>query len=130
MQNKAKEYVVVNFLSQVIYIFLLFQLYQQTLPYPQTKEKQKLPEIKRLTTKSIKTCSNLCTEPWSLVLSINFLYVRHQNRSKWQLNQYHFKVNLFIVKRAGLNQNMFSLYRQKSSSNNRQFCQRGMLHIP
>ena len=98
--QKSKEYVVVNFLSQVIYIFLLFQLHYHTLPYPQTKEKQKLPEIK-LTTKSIKTCSDLCTEPWSLVISINFLYVRHQNSSKWQLNQYHFMMNLFIVKRAG-----------------------------
>ena len=107
----------------------------------------------------------MCTEPWSLVLSINFLYVRHQNNSKWQLNQYHFMMNLFIVKRAGralfrhqddgydsslnklppflnikiklgqiefkwLNQNMFLSYRQKSSSNNRQFFRRGMFHIP
>ena len=39
-------YVVVNFLSQVIFIFLLFQLHQHILPYPKTKEKQKLPEIK------------------------------------------------------------------------------------
>ena len=38
--------VVVNFLSQVVYIFPLFQLYWHTLPYPKTKEKQKLPEIK------------------------------------------------------------------------------------
>ena len=38
--------VVVNFLSQVIFIFLLFQLHQHILPYPKTKEKQKLPEIK------------------------------------------------------------------------------------
>ena len=34
------------FLSQVIFIFLLFQLHQHILPYPKTKEKQKLPEIK------------------------------------------------------------------------------------
>ena len=39
-------YVVVNFLSQVIFIFLLFQLHQHILPYPKTKEKQKLPEMK------------------------------------------------------------------------------------
>ena len=38
--------VVVNFFSEVIYIFPLFQLYCHTLPYPKTKEKQKLPEIK------------------------------------------------------------------------------------
>ena len=38
--------VVVNFLSQVIFIFLLFQLHKHTLPYSKTKEKQKLPEIK------------------------------------------------------------------------------------
>ena len=38
--------VVVNFLSQVIFIFLLFQLHKHALPYPKTKEKQKLPEIK------------------------------------------------------------------------------------
>ena len=38
--------VVVNFLSQVIIIFLLFQLHQHTLPYSKTKEKQKLPETK------------------------------------------------------------------------------------
>ena len=43
---KAKEYVVVNSLSQVIYIFLSFHLHQHRLPYPQTKEKQKLPAIK------------------------------------------------------------------------------------
>ena len=30
--------VVVNFLSQVIFIFLLFQLHKHTLPYPKTKE--------------------------------------------------------------------------------------------
>ena len=44
--NELKTYVVVNFLSQVIFIFLLFQLHQHILPYPKTKEKQKLPEIK------------------------------------------------------------------------------------
>ena len=38
-------YVVVNFfLSQLISIFPLFQLHLHTLPYPKTKEKQKLPE--------------------------------------------------------------------------------------
>ena len=43
-------YVVVNiFLSQLIFIFLLFQLHYHTLPYPKIKEKQKLPEIKKLT---------------------------------------------------------------------------------
>ena len=39
-------YVVVNFLSQVNFIFLLFQLHQHTLTYPKTKEKEKLTEIK------------------------------------------------------------------------------------
>ena len=39
-------YVVVNFLSQEIFIFLLFQLHLYTLPYPKTKEKQQLPEMK------------------------------------------------------------------------------------
>ena len=38
--------VVVNFLSQVISVFLLLQLDQHTLSYPKTKEKQKLPEVK------------------------------------------------------------------------------------
>ena len=38
-------FVVVNFLSQVIFIFPLFQLRKHTLPYPKRKEKQKLPEI-------------------------------------------------------------------------------------
>ena len=47
--------VVVNFLSQVILIFLLFQLHQDTLPYPKTKEKQKLPEIKNLITTYTQT---------------------------------------------------------------------------
>ena len=42
--------VVVNFLSLVIFIFLLFQLHNHTLPYPKTKEEQKLPEIKHSTT--------------------------------------------------------------------------------
>ena len=42
--------IVVNFLSQVIFIFHLFQPHQHRLPYPKTKEKQKLPEIKKLTT--------------------------------------------------------------------------------
>ena len=37
-------HVVVNFLSQVIFIFLLFQLHEHTFPYPKTKEK--LPERK------------------------------------------------------------------------------------
>ena len=40
------------FLSQVIFIFLLFQLHSHTLPYPKTKGKQKLPEVyKKSTTK-------------------------------------------------------------------------------
>ena len=46
-------YVVVNiFLSQLIFIFLLFQLHYHTLPYAntkQTKKKQKLVEIRKLT---------------------------------------------------------------------------------
>ena len=41
-------YVVVIFLSQVIYIFPLFQRHYHTLPYPKAKEKQKLPEIKKI----------------------------------------------------------------------------------
>ena len=41
-------YVVVNFLSQVIFIFLLFQLHQYTFLYPKTKEKQKLPLDKKI----------------------------------------------------------------------------------
>ena len=40
------RHVVVNFLSQVIFIVPLFQLHKHTLPYPKTKQKQKLPEIK------------------------------------------------------------------------------------
>ena len=39
-------YVVVNLLSQVSFTFLLLQIHWHTLPYPKTKEKQKLPEIK------------------------------------------------------------------------------------
>ena len=46
LQPKWNVYVVVDFLSQVIFIFLLFQLHLHTLPYPKTKEKQKLPEMK------------------------------------------------------------------------------------
>ena len=44
--QKSNVSVVVNFLSQVIFIFLLFQLHLHTLLYPKTKEKQKLPEMK------------------------------------------------------------------------------------
>ena len=40
----------VNFLCQVIFIFLLFELHQHTLSYPKTKENQTLPEITKLTT--------------------------------------------------------------------------------
>ena len=39
-------YVVVNLLSLVTFIFLLFQLNLHILPYPKTKGKQNLPEIK------------------------------------------------------------------------------------
>ena len=41
-------FVVVNFLSQVMFLFLLFQLHWHTgtLPYPKMKEKQKLLEMK------------------------------------------------------------------------------------
>ena len=46
LSGYSEKSVVVNFLSQVILIFLLFQLHQHILPYPKTKEKQKLPEIK------------------------------------------------------------------------------------
>ena len=62
---------------------LYFSFVSASLAYitiPTNKEKQKLPDIKKLTTTSIKTCSNLWIEP----------YVRHQNGSKWQLNQNHF----------------------------------------
>ena len=38
--------IVLNFLSRLIFIFLLFQLHKHTLPYHKTKEEQKLPEIK------------------------------------------------------------------------------------
>ena len=43
------NYVVINFLCQVIFIFLKFCfnfISIVTLPYPKTKEKRKLPEIK------------------------------------------------------------------------------------
>ena len=45
-------YVVVNFLSQVVFLFLLFQLHKHTSPYPKTKEKKILPITcdKKLTT--------------------------------------------------------------------------------
>ena len=46
----SNVYVVAIFLSQVTFIFPLFQLHEQTLPYPKTKEKQKLPDIKLTTT--------------------------------------------------------------------------------
>ena len=36
------------FLSRVIYIFPLFQRHYHMLPYPKAKEKQKLPEIKKI----------------------------------------------------------------------------------
>ena len=39
-------WVAVNSLSQVIFIFPLFQFHQHTLPYPKTKEKQNLTEMK------------------------------------------------------------------------------------
>ena len=42
-------YVVVNFSSQVTFIFPLFQLHQYTLPYPKTK--QKVTGDKKLTMK-------------------------------------------------------------------------------
>ena len=37
---------VVNFLSQVIFYFYFISTSLATLPYPKTKEKQKLPEVK------------------------------------------------------------------------------------
>ena len=40
-RNAYSVYVVVNFLSSVIFIFPLFQLHLHTLPYPKTKEEQK-----------------------------------------------------------------------------------------
>ena len=42
----SNVYVVAISLSQVTFIFPLFQLHYQTLPYPKAKEKQKLPDIK------------------------------------------------------------------------------------
>ena len=51
-------YAVVNFLPQVIVIFLLFQLHWHTLPYPKTKEKQKLPEIKKIATTYLYSLSD------------------------------------------------------------------------
>ena len=39
-------YVVVNFFIADNFYFPLFQLHWHTLPYPKTKEKQKLPETK------------------------------------------------------------------------------------
>ena len=41
-----KTYMVKFFFIQVIFLFVLFELHKHTLPYPETKEKQKLPEIK------------------------------------------------------------------------------------
>ena len=40
-------------LSQIIFVFHLFQRHEHSLPYPKTKEKQKLPEIKKLTSKTL-----------------------------------------------------------------------------
>ena len=49
-RNAYSVYVVVNFLSQIIFIFPLFQLHLHTLPCPKTEEEQQLPEIKKLIT--------------------------------------------------------------------------------
>ena len=49
-------YVVVNFLSQVIFVFLLFLVMVMYANEVETKEKQKLPEIKYLL-QHISTCS-------------------------------------------------------------------------
>ena len=46
-------YVVVNFLSQVIFVFLLFLGMEMYVNEVESKEKQKLPEIKKLTTTHI-----------------------------------------------------------------------------
>ena len=42
--------VAVIFLSQVTFVFLLFQLHYHTLPYQKTKEKQIITRDKKLTT--------------------------------------------------------------------------------
>ena len=78
--QKAKEYVVVSFFISGDLYFSFVSASLAYITIPTNKEKQKLPDIKKLTTTSIKTCSNLWIEP----------YVRHQNGSKWQLNQNHF----------------------------------------
>ena len=44
--NVTNAYVVVNFLSQVIFVFLLFLVMLMSANEVETKEKQKLPEIK------------------------------------------------------------------------------------
>ena len=45
LSTKKKIYVVVNFLSQVIFVFLLFLGMVMYANEVETKEKQKLPEI-------------------------------------------------------------------------------------
>ena len=49
-QNLNYIDVVGNFLSQVIFIFPLFQFHQRTLPYPKTKENKDYLRDKKLTT--------------------------------------------------------------------------------
>ena len=51
------------FLSQVIFIFLLFQLHQYTFLYPKTKEKQKLPGIKKLTIDNLIIIKSITLSP-------------------------------------------------------------------
>ena len=43
------------FFCQVVLIFPLFQLYEDTFPYPKRKEKEKLPEIKKKKDKKKKS---------------------------------------------------------------------------
>ena len=47
LKNWLNVYVVVNFLSQVIFVFLLFLGMVMYANEVETKEKQKLPEIKK-----------------------------------------------------------------------------------
>ena len=59
LQLFIHHFIVVNFLSQVFfYVFIQFQLHQHTLvPYPKSKEKQKLREIKINCNKYTHFCS-------------------------------------------------------------------------
>ena len=62
--QKSNVSVVVNFLSQVIFIFLLFQLHLHTMPYPKAKKKTKISWEEKLTATYPPT--------WSLCLLLLF----------------------------------------------------------